>query len=201
MTSKIFISVAASLSDQRMIFEGGIYSVVAYDTKIDVFQDTFLGLHGIQRSRLRKKVFNFHDEVCDQRGQHGNQKKLPDEYRDKVRQHIQSFPARESYYSRSQNRLHLYLDSKLCVADMHRMFIGEHPELKGKVLEWVYRDIFDYEFNISFGFTRSNICDTCEKFSVSIKKQRLTRTLTKWPNWNLNMISTKLKETPSMLSW
>ena len=39
----------------RNVRRSFIYSVVAYDTKIDVCQDTFLGLHGIQRSRLRKK--------------------------------------------------------------------------------------------------------------------------------------------------
>ena len=53
-------------------------------------------------------------------------------------------------------------DAELTVAEMHRLFISENPDLKLAAYYWVYNDILNYEFTISFGFPRSDICDTCE---------------------------------------
>ena len=36
-------------------------------------------------------------------------------------------------------------------------------------------DIFNYEFHISLGFPRSNICDTCEKHDTQMKAARRPR--------------------------
>ena len=41
--------------------------------------------------------------------------------------------------------------------------------------EWIYRDIFNYEYNISFGFPRTDVCDTCEKYNADIKSATVNK--------------------------
>ena len=56
---------------------------------------------------------------------------------------------------------------------MHRIFLIEHPELSSVCKYSLYSKLFNYEFNISYGFSRSDICDTCEKQQVEIKAAKL----------------------------
>ena len=42
---------------------------------------------------------------------------------------------------------------------------GVKPEVK----EWLYRKIFNEEFNLSFGYPRSDTCETCDLFNVAIR--------------------------------
>ena len=65
------------------------------------------------------------------------------------------------------------MDSSLNVAKMHRIFLIEHPELSSMCKYSLYSKLFICEFNISFGFPRSGICDTCEKQQVEIKAAEL----------------------------
>ena len=88
-------------------------------------------------------------------------------------QHIQNFPARESHYSRSINSMRKYLNSSVNVAKMHRIFLIEHPKLLSVCKNFLYSKLFNYEFNVSFGFSRSDICDTCEKQQVQIEAAEL----------------------------
>ena len=57
----------------------------------------------------------------DQRGKHRNRpQKIPDEIRQKVREHISSFPAEKSHYSR------VYLSPSLSITRMYHMFLEKH---------------------------------------------------------------------------
>ena len=132
-------------------------------------QSSFLGLHGIGIGRLKIKVLNFAVNTKDSRGKHGNHPKVDNSTKNLIREHIQNFPARESRYSRSENAKRKYLDSSINVAKMHRIFLIEHPELRTLCKYSFYHEIFNYEFSISFGFPRSDICNTCEKQQVAIK--------------------------------
>ena len=42
---------------------------------------------------------------------------------------------------------------------------GYKPEVK----EWLYRKIFNEEFNLSFGYPRSDTCETCDLLNVAIR--------------------------------
>ena len=143
-----------------------------------VCKAAFMGVHGIKESRMKKKVFNFDVSIADGRGKHDNHPKLDDTVRRAIREHIKKFPARESHYSRSSNAKKVYLDADFTVAKMHRQFIEEHTAHKD-VKYWVYNDIFNYEFNISFGYPRSDICDTCEKLTTQLKAAEATSDHTK----------------------
>jgi len=80
-----------------------------------------------------------------------------EELKAQVREHISSFPSQESYYLHHDNKKRRYLPETLSIARMHRLYLEKYePELdKGEkpyVKEWLYRKIFNEEFNYGFGY-------------------------------------------------
>ena len=136
---------------------------------VNVCRNAFLSLHGISEGRLKRKVLKFDVRIDDKRGKHGKHPHIDDAFKARIRQHIERFPARESHYSRSKNEHKKYLDSSLSIAKMYRMFLSENPNLKGVITYWMYSRIFNYEYNISFGFPRSDVWETCESYAVKVK--------------------------------
>ena len=145
------------------------YTITINGKSEHVCKEAFVALHGIKNARLKRKVLNFSGDIADHRGKHTHHNKISDEIKNRIRQHISSFPARESHYSRSKNKTKKYLDASLNIKKLYDMFLNENPDLKDTIKYSFYRDIFNHEFSISFGFPRSDICDTCELFLVKIK--------------------------------
>lgn len=52
---------------------------------------------------------------------------------------------------------------------MYRLYLDKHePQIKEssakpQVKEWLYQKIFNEEFNLSFGYPRSDTCETCDE--------------------------------------
>ena len=116
----------------------------------------------------------------DGRGKHGNQKKLHEETRESVRQHIRSFPTRVSHYSRIKNAERKYLHENLNERRMWLIYLHTHEpaeleklrlrqKINPKVKYWLYCDIFNHEFKLSFGLPRSDTCNTCDRLESEIK--------------------------------
>uniref|UniRef100_A0A1X7T8T3 Uncharacterized protein n=1 Tax=Amphimedon queenslandica TaxID=400682 RepID=A0A1X7T8T3_AMPQE len=149
-------------------------------------------------------------DVCielDRRGKHGNwPQKVPEEVRELVCKHIKTFPTRNSHYSRKDNHGRTYLSPELSIARLYKNFLQIHdPEYlsldeanlqkkishqpletirKPLVSEHFYHDVFVSEFNIYFGYPRTDTCSTCDGLSVKIasesdisKKQELKEEL------------------------
>ena len=146
-----------------------IYTITLSSNTTPVCKASFLSLHGIKESRLKRKVFNFEKNITDGRGHHHNHPTVGKDVKEAVRSHIIDFPARESYYSRIKNKHKKYLYSSLTLAKMHRLFLLQHPDLTSLCKYSMYSDIFNYEFNIAFGYPRSDICDLCERHQIAIK--------------------------------
>ena len=56
---------------------------------------------------------------------------------------------------------------------MYRLYLEKYePELaeddKSQVKEWLYRKIFNEEFNLLFGYPRSDTCEQCDLLKGSI---------------------------------
>ena len=162
-----------------------------------VCQKSFQLLHGFGKRRLeilRKKMpLGSVLPEPDQRGKHRNRpQKIPDEIRQKVREHISSFPAEKSHYSRNDNPRRVYLSPSLSITRMYHMFLEKHDpdyvaemerrrqallnqqqlecsDIQPIVTEHFYHDIFVNEFNIHFGFPRSDTCDTCDALKLQIQ--------------------------------
>ena len=86
----------------------------------------------------------------------------------------------------------VYFSPELSIAKLHQMFLEQHdPEYiqlrkenqergvarepekdirKPLVLEHMYHDIFVKEFNIGFGYPRTDTCDTCDSMKLQIEQ-------------------------------
>lgn len=137
--------------------------------RVRLCQQAFLSFHGIKRSRLQRKVQNDRQDLRDNRGKHRRRPNTLSPYvLRQIRHHIASFPARESHYSRKKNVRKKYLDSRLNVRVMHRLFIERYPSMR--CLSYTkYLEVFNRKFNISFGYPRSDICDKCEQLTAQIQ--------------------------------
>lgn len=162
-----------------------------------ICQKAFILIHGFGKRRLevlRKKIKAGSSVMPerDRRGKHSNRpRKVSDDLHSKVREHIMSFEARQSHYSRSHNAGRLYLSPELSISRMYQMFLAKHDpsyvaylqrkreavinhqpfteqDAKPIVSEHYYHDIFVTEFNIHFGYPRSDTCDTCDRLKVKI---------------------------------
>ena len=96
-----------------------------------VCQKAFVLIHGFGKRRLeflRKKMpVGSAVPELDRRGKHSNRPlKVSEELHQKVREHIMSFPARQSHYSRHNNPGRLYLSPDLSIARMYQMYLGKY---------------------------------------------------------------------------
>ena len=71
----------------------------------------------------------------------------------------------ESHYCRSTSK-RKYVECGLSKAKLYRMYRQWDVTVKSSqpVSEFVYGQIFDYEFNISFHKPKKDLCDKCAEF-------------------------------------
>jgi len=81
--------------------------------------------------RIVKKLQNNIPSHTDNRGKHHNRpNKLPADINFQINTHINSFPKRQSHYSRLDNSNTRYLSPDLCVAKLYRLFLQKYePDL------------------------------------------------------------------------
>ena len=116
----------------------------------------FLRIHAISNGRLDRALKaqsesggSLHN---DQRGSHPPPNKTTEESLAFVKEQISTFPKYKSHYSRSSNPNRHYLSPDLTINKMYYLYRelcstqGQNP-----VSEWVYRQVFNKEFNLSFG--------------------------------------------------
>ena len=102
----------------------------------------------------------------DKRGKHHYRpRKLTEEDKEHVIEHIKSFKGRKSH-----NGLHdstrLYLPEELNISKMYQSYCERYPNAKCSFEK--YRKIFNTKFNIGFGCPRKDTCSTCDRFLAEI---------------------------------
>ena len=144
---------------------------------VKVCKLAFCQIHSIGKRRVENVCEKIAAGVLfsgDERGKHDNRPHSTSEkLKVQIRAHISSFPCQESHYSRSDNRKRKYLPENLSIARMHRLYLEKYePDLaeseKPQVKEWLYRKIFNEEFNLGFGYPRSDTCELCDLLKISI---------------------------------
>ncbi|KAL4702600.1 hypothetical protein ACJJTC_016076 [Scirpophaga incertulas] len=129
------------------------------------------GLYAIGRQKVDIIKYRIKTGVAapppDCRGRHSNRPhKLGDDVKEKIKQHISRFPADQSHYSRNKNMHKLYLSPLLNVTKMHCLYLEmcEEEQLppRFKITRSTFNKIFVTEFNLSFGYPRSDTCSTCD---------------------------------------
>ena len=110
----------------------------------------------------------------DNHGKHSNRLHVTsDGLKAQIREHISSFPSQESHYSRHDNKKRKHLPENLSIARMYCLYLEKYePELEGQkpqAKEWIYRKIFNEEFNYGFGYPHSDMCEQCDLLKISIE--------------------------------
>ncbi|CAG7829323.1 unnamed protein product [Allacma fusca] len=142
-----------------------------FEKTVTVCQKFFLAIHGIDRSRLRRKVLKREVHIQDRRGLHPNHKRVTSiETKNLMRVFLSSLPARESHYSRNKNTERRFMESHWTISELCNTFFTYYPEIqRHDATLTIFREVFNTEFNIKFGFPRSDICDICSGFLNSIR--------------------------------
>ncbi|GFO01206.1 hypothetical protein PoB_002771100 [Plakobranchus ocellatus] len=113
----------------------------------------------------------------DGRGKHTNRPhRVNDDQRERIQNHISSFRGRLSHYSRHKTRK-LYLPSELNIMKMFTLYQEKYSDDSSYD---TYRNIFNGEFNISFGYPRTDTCANCDEFVARLKL--LDKDLTESPD-------------------
>jgi len=141
-----------------------------------VCQVMFTSLFCISKKRLHRlqQCMAAGNTPADKRGKHNNRaNKVPEETLSKIKSHIDSFPVKESHYGDKHLK---YLDARLTISKMHKMFQDKHPQVK--VTREFYRAFFRKNYSLRFGRPQVDVCSMCELLRTNCKsaktdKQRL----------------------------
>jgi hypothetical protein len=134
--------------------------------QVPICKAAFLSIYGIHQSRLEKKVLNFSEDAQDGRGQHGHPIRIPVDVIDAVHRFLQSLPAIESHYTRRDNFQRKFLHPDLNILILYRRYSELYPNLA--VSPSKFRQIFNEDFNFSFGLPRKDICNLCTQYTCEI---------------------------------
>lgn len=144
--------------------------------EIPVCFKAFKNIHGITKKKievLQKALKEKGIAPKDQRGKHFNRpRKLSDDKKIAVMNHIKSFKGRKGHYNLADSRK-IYLPEELNINKMYSLYCEKHQNLK--VSYETYRTIFSTEFNLAFGYPRKDTCSVCDEFQVKIKNLELEK--------------------------
>lgn len=141
------------------------YYVNTGNTSQNVCKEYFLQTFQISNGRLQRalKRARVSSPGEDLRGKHKPINKTPEEKVQNVFNHINSFPAYTSHYTRSHNPNRKYLDSSLNIRLMYNLYKEQClQENCNPVSEAIYRNIFHRDFNLHFHTPSKDTCVTCD---------------------------------------
>ena len=131
-------------------------------SKIRVCKQFYLSTLDISAQRIQWFFSSNKKSLNDMRGRHVK-KTIPEDAKNVIRNHIQSFQTMPSHYCRaSTNRK--YLEPGLSITKMYNMY-KEHCASNDILPQkrHLYSSIFNYEFNLGFHVPRKDMCDLCEE--------------------------------------
>lgn len=158
-----------------------------------VCKKAFCSLYGIGKRRVERLVGYLQEGIpvlMDKRGKHGNRpNKIPDNIINQIDEHIQSFPAQVSHYSRNKNVNVRYLSPDLSIQQMHRLYLKKYEtevfskietgeESKPTVSYDFYNRHFNQNYKLSFGTPKTDTCQKCDQFENRIKFEKNPESLT-----------------------
>lgn len=152
------------------------FYVMNNDKKVRVCKTFLINTLGITertiRTVIQPKVSGTGIAPSDERGKHNNQKKIPEEILNSIRNHINSIPRIESHYIRKDTSRE-YIDGGLTIAEMHRHYSAERSAANKSVANYdTYARIFNTEFNIGFFMPKKDQCDHCEAYKNAAGEEK-----------------------------
>lgn len=146
------------------------YHAMVHETRTEICRHAFLSLHSVSEKRVRRlQALLLKGEIPnDKRGKNASANSHKADELINIRDHISSFPVKESHYS---GRDYKYLDSKLNKTIMFELFKEKYPD--SKVTRTFYSKFFRENFSLAFGPPQVDTCCVCEELSVKIKSPSL----------------------------
>lgn len=103
----------------------------------------------------------------DRRGKHTPANKSPPVVTQSVIDHINMYPNYESHYSREKSK-RKFLGPDLNIPTMYKQYkewmAGKEAPANLVAKEWLYRNVFNTKFNLSFKLPSIDTCDDCDAY-------------------------------------
>lgn len=146
------------------------YFVLNGDSRVDICYSAFLSIYGISDKRVRRlrDLLLLGKSPQDLRGKNTSGNAMPATEILNVKEHIQSFPVKDSHYS---GRDYHYLDAKLNLTIMYKLYTEKFPE--SKISYNYYTKYFRENFSLAFGRPQIDTCCVCEELNIKIKSPSL----------------------------
>lgn len=152
-----------------------VYTFLKNDEDKRVCKNFFLSTLSISNGPL-KTAFSSKSNVSgtftgkDKRGHKKPPNKTSEFWIQKIKEHIESFVAMESHYSRKDSTK-LYLDTTLSIKKMYELFQNLH-ENEAIPSEGVYRSIFCTQYNMSFFTPSKDKCLICKRYEEAKEEEK-----------------------------
>lgn len=157
------------------------YSLLLKGEFITVCKSMFLSTFAVSEKFVRhvmdkKRVSPGGIIGPDQRGRHTPKTKKSEDVKERVREHIKSFPTEKSADPKDRTGK-LYLDSRLSIAAMHKYYVLKCKEEgipeSDIVKESYYREMFKTEFNLGFKRAQTKEKTVLPKGNVSEQNEQI----------------------------
>lgn len=108
--------------------------------------------------------------AVEKRGQFRNKFKIVADI-SYLKSFMKKFPCHQSHYGPSKsNSIVKYLNPNLNIIKMYREYCLLSKVMKRKVLsEWMFRNIFNTQFNLNFARLKVDTCKTCDTLTTKLK--------------------------------
>lgn len=149
-----------------------IYSLTDENgVKHEVYRDFYLKCLQITSTRIFNalKSETKNPSAAENRGKCPPSNKTKDVDKVAVRQFIDCIPKYESHYGRSSTEKK-YLHHHLNMSKLYNEY-KDNQQMKNQshVSQYIFREIFNTEYNLSFKRRHTDTCKTCDEFEASLK--------------------------------
>ena len=98
-------------------------------------------------------------------------RKLSDDMKTLIKEHIKSFPIMESHYTREQSS-RTFLGSNLNLTKMYELFLAKYTSTENLPKKCSYNKVFMKNFNLGFHKPKKDQCSTCIAFKHMTSEQQ-----------------------------
>ncbi|CAG9764579.1 unnamed protein product [Ceutorhynchus assimilis] len=131
----------------------------------EFFQNT-LKVSAGRIDRILKVKGQLSTPPCDRRGKAPAANKTSADKIAELKVFIEKFPAYESHYALHKSKNRKYLASDLNITKLYSLYTNQ---VENPVSNFVFRKVFNEEFNLSFHPPVSDSCRKCDAYAIKIK--------------------------------
>lgn len=152
------------------------FHVAIGENKVRVCKKAFMSIYSIKNYALFRLQRSCLSGVIprDRRGHQGNQRIIPGAVIHEIKQHISSFPVKQSHYASKE---YLYLAADLNIKAMFKLYKERFPT--SAVKQSFYYKVFKENFDLHFGRPQVDVCCECERLNIRLQKPDLNETAVK----------------------